>query len=210
MTRADTNRRHILGTALAELLHEPDASMDQIARAAGVVRRTVYGHFPTRDALISTLVDEAVDAVIEAHARGREGATEPGRALAGAVAAVWETADRYRLLVGLAQRSVSMEGIRRRLEPVREQCLRLIQWGLDEGEFATPVPAAALAYVHEQQLFGMMEAVNDDAIPAAEAGRAAATTALLSVGVTTARAEDIIRELRLDRPADRGGAGFTA
>jgi len=45
-SRADVNRRRILDVALAELLRDPDASMDQIARAAGVVRRTVYGHFP--------------------------------------------------------------------------------------------------------------------------------------------------------------------
>ena len=66
-SRADANRRRILDVALAELLRDPDASMDQIARAAGVVRRTVYGHFPNRDALIGTLVDGAVEAVAAAH-----------------------------------------------------------------------------------------------------------------------------------------------
>ncbi len=45
-SRADANRRRILDVALAELLRDPDASMDQIARAAAVVRRTVYGPFP--------------------------------------------------------------------------------------------------------------------------------------------------------------------
>ncbi|MFD5760510.1 TetR family transcriptional regulator, partial [Streptomyces sp. NPDC127044] len=48
-SRADANRRRILDVALAELLRDPDASMDQIARAAGVVRRTVYGHCRSRE-----------------------------------------------------------------------------------------------------------------------------------------------------------------
>ncbi len=33
-SRADANRRRILDVALAELLRDPDVSMDQIARAA--------------------------------------------------------------------------------------------------------------------------------------------------------------------------------
>lgn len=71
--RADTNRRRILDVALAELLRDPDASMDQIARAAGVVRRTVYGHFPSREALVAALVDDAVLAVEAAQSEGAPG-----------------------------------------------------------------------------------------------------------------------------------------
>lgn len=115
--RAEANRRHILDVALTELLRDPDASMDQIARAAGVVRRTVYGHFPSREALIGTLVDGAVEAVAAAHAAGREGAEDLAQAVAGSVLAVWEVADRYRILVALAQRSVTVQGIRERLAP---------------------------------------------------------------------------------------------
>ena len=118
-SRADVNRRRILDVALAELLRDPDASMDQIARAAGVVRRTVYGHFPSREALVGTLTDEAVAAVAAAHAAGREGVADPAESLARSTLAVWEIADRYRLLVALAQRSVTMQGIRERLTPVR-------------------------------------------------------------------------------------------
>lgn len=91
-SRADANRRRILDVALAELLRDPDASMDQIARAAGVVRRTVYGHFPSREALISTLVDEAVEALSAAHAAGREDVRDPAEAVARSVLAVWASA----------------------------------------------------------------------------------------------------------------------
>src|SRR5690349_2057557 len=104
-SRADANRRRILDVALAELLRDPDASMDQIARAAGVVRRTVYGHFPSREALIGTLVDGAVESLAAAHAAGRAGVDDPAEAVARSVLAVWEIADRYRLLVALAQRT---------------------------------------------------------------------------------------------------------
>ncbi|WP_190218514.1 TetR/AcrR family transcriptional regulator [Streptomyces griseosporeus] len=194
-TRADANRRRILDVALAELLRDPDASMDQIARAAGVVRRTVYGHFPSREALISTLVDEAVQALAAAHAAGREGVEDPAESVARSVLRVWEIADRYRLLVALAQRTVTMQGIRERLAPVRENSVRVLQRGLDEGVFTSPLPAPALAYVHEQVLFGLMEAVNDGLLDTREAGRSAAVTVLTAAGVPASKATALVAEL---------------
>ncbi|MFK4099008.1 TetR/AcrR family transcriptional regulator [Streptomyces sp. NPDC019531] len=194
-SRADANRRRILDVALTELLHDPDASMDQIARAAGVVRRTVYGHFPNREALIGTLVDGAVEAVAAAHAAGREGAEDLAQAVAGSVLAVWEVADRYRILVALAQRSVTVQGIRERLAPVRAACTELLQRGLDEGVFVSPLPAPALAYVHEQMLFAVMEAVNDGLLAAEEAGRAAAVTTLTAAGVPASLATALVAKL---------------
>ncbi|GGZ77000.1 TetR/AcrR family transcriptional regulator [Streptomyces echinoruber] len=194
-SRAGTNRRRILDVALAELLRDPDASMDQIARAAGVVRRTVYGHFPSREALVSTLVDDALEAVAAAHAEAREGVADPAEAVARSVLKVWEIADRYRLLVALAQRTVTMQGIRERLAPVRADAERLLQRGLDEGVFTSPLPAPALAYVHEQLLFALMEAVNDGLLAPREAGRSAAVTLLTASGVPAAPAAELVARL---------------
>lgn len=200
-SRADANRRHILDTALSELLRDPDASMDQIARAAGVVRRTVYGHFPSREALISTLVDGAVEALSEADGvwsgteEGDPAGSDPAEAFARSVLAVWEVADRYRLLVALAQRTVTVQGIRDRLAPLRAHKVRLLQRGLDEGVFTSPLPAPALAYVHEQMLFAVLEAVNDGLADAAEAGPAATVTVLMSAGVSAGRAAELVGRL---------------
>lgn len=193
--RAEANRRHILDVALTKLLRDPDASMDQIARAAGVVRRTVYGHFPSREALIGTLVDGAVEAVATAHAAGREGAADLAQAVAGSVLAVWEVADRYRILVALAQRSVTVQGIRERLAPVRDACTELLQRGLDTGVFVSPLPAPALAYVHEQMMFAVMEAVNDGLLDAEEAGRSTAVTVLTAAGVPASLATALVAKL---------------
>lgn len=194
-SRADVNRRRILDVALAELLRDPDASMDQIARAAGVVRRTVYGHFQNREALVGALVDEAVETVAAAHAAGREGVADPAESLARSTLAVWEIADRYRLLVALAQRSVTMRGIRDRLTPVREACVEILRRGLDQGVFESPLPPGALAYVHEQSLFALMEAVNDGLLAAEEAGRSAAVTMLTAAGVPASRATELVAKL---------------
>ncbi|WP_251094992.1 TetR/AcrR family transcriptional regulator [Streptomyces sp. Caat 7-52] len=194
-SRADANRRRILDVALAELLRDPDASMDQIARAAGVVRRTVYGHFPSREALISTLVDGAVEALAGADARARAGVGDPAEAVARSVLALWPVADRYRLLIALAQRTVTVQGIRERLAPLRENKVRLLQRGLDEGVFSSPLPAPALAYVHEQMLFAVMEAVNDGLVAAQEAGGSATVAVLTAAGVPASRATELVAEV---------------
>ncbi|MEU6216891.1 TetR/AcrR family transcriptional regulator [Streptomyces sp. NPDC047022] len=194
-SRADANRRRILEVALGELLRDPDASMDQIARAAGVVRRTVYGHFPSREALISILVDGAVEAVAAAQATGMEHTSDPAEAVARSSLAVWEIADRYRILVALAQRSVTVQGIRERLTPVREACAEVLARGLEQGVFESPLPPRALAYVHEQMLFALMEAVNDGLLEAREAGRSAAVALLTTAGVPASRATELVSGL---------------
>ncbi|MFI6336723.1 TetR/AcrR family transcriptional regulator [Streptomyces sp. NPDC050535] len=195
LSRADVNRRRILDVALGELLRDPDASMDQIARAAGVVRRTVYGHFPSREALICTLFDGAVDAVRAVHSASREGVEDPAESLARSTLAVWEIADRYRLLIALAQRDVTPRGIRDRLTPVREACAEVLRHGLEQGVFASPLPAPVLAHVHEHMLFALMEAVNDGLLAAEEAGRSAAVTMLTAAGVPASRATELVAGL---------------
>ncbi|MGW1804670.1 TetR/AcrR family transcriptional regulator [Streptomyces sp. NPDC002078] len=203
-SRADANRRRILDVALAELLRDPDASMDQIARAAGVVRRTVYGHFPSREVLISTLVDGAVAALADADARARDAVADPAESVARSVLAIGEIADRYRLLIALAQRTVTVQGIRERLAPLREGKVRLLQQGLDQGVFSSPLPAPALAYVHEQVIMAVMEAVNDGLLTAQEAGRSATVTVLTAAGVPASTATELVAKVSEEREKPGG------
>ena len=61
--------------------------MAEIARRAGVVRATIYAHFPTREALLDAVMEHAVGQVARGNAasragprraRGSAGASAPG------------------------------------------------------------------------------------------------------------------------------------
>lgn len=52
---AASNREALLDAARAILNRDPEASLDTIAAAAGLTRRAVYGHFPSRNTLLAEL-----------------------------------------------------------------------------------------------------------------------------------------------------------
>ena len=66
--RADAERSisSIINGALEALASDPDASMAEIARRAGVVRATIYMHFPTREALLDAVMEHATGLVADA------------------------------------------------------------------------------------------------------------------------------------------------
>src|SRR6478735_7168318 len=112
-------RNRILDVALDVMGQNPDASMGDIASAAGVVRRTVYGHFPTRADPVRTLAQRAateVEAVL-ADIDSPEGS--PETVWVDFIARVWPLARRYRVLVALRRGEYGAE-IHAMLGPVDE------------------------------------------------------------------------------------------
>jgi AcrR family transcriptional regulator len=81
--RADARRNHDLIVKVAQqevAAHGAAASLEQIARVAGVGSATVRRHFPTRQALLEAVSHERVEALAE-RARELREATDPRRAL---------------------------------------------------------------------------------------------------------------------------------
>ena len=83
--RADAQRNieRLLDAARARFAKEgPDASLDDIARDAGVGSGTLYRHFPTRVALLEAVYRDEVARLCAEGDRLLESDTEPGEALA--------------------------------------------------------------------------------------------------------------------------------
>jgi AcrR family transcriptional regulator len=177
-------RDRILGVALDVLGENPDAGMGDIASAAGVVRRTVYGHFPSRLDLVRTLTERAVTEMTAVLTEVIASNPEADAAWAGFVARLWPVAHRYRVLLAL-RRGEYGEAIHGLLGPVDELLAGLVQRGQDSGVFAQHLPAGILSQVAYGVVFTIAGSqLSDGALGV----RAATITSLLMLGVPQPRA----------------------
>ena len=104
--RADAQRSiaRILDAAIDALASDPEASMAAIARRAGVVRATIYVHFPTREALIAAITERGLAEVSAAIESAEPARGEPADALARVIAAAWGALGRFHALVEINTR----------------------------------------------------------------------------------------------------------
>ncbi|MEV0898282.1 helix-turn-helix domain-containing protein [Actinoplanes sp. NPDC049802] len=194
---AEENRDRILRAARTLLARQPAASMDDLAQAAGVVRRTVYAHFPNRDALLAGLADRCAADLLDALARTDRDVLEPEVALADYALTVWAAGEQYRLLISLAESDLGMAGLRDLLRPVSEQGYRLLARGREQGRFATHLPLPVLSQVLQAMTLAMMRAVNDGVW--ADDGTRSAAGLLVAAGLAPRAAEEAIRRARESR-----------
>jgi AcrR family transcriptional regulator len=177
-------RDRILDVALDVLGDNPDAAMGDIASAAGVVRRTVYGHFPSRLDLIRALTERAVTEITAVLTDVSSSDAEADAKWAEFIARVWPVTHRYRVLLAL-RRGEYGEAIHGLLGPVDDLLAMLVKQGQDSDVFAQHLPAGTLSQV----AYGAVFAIADTARPDGTLGAQAATiTSLLTLGVPQTRA----------------------
>jgi AcrR family transcriptional regulator len=126
--------------------------MAEIARRAGVVRATIYVHFPTREQLIGAVTDRAIAEVTEALAAAEPERGEPAEALRRVLRVTWRELDRLHALVQV-NATLSREEFHRRHLPFLERIAPLLERGRASGVFRADLPvswhlAMLLAVVH--------------------------------------------------------------
>ncbi|NUU22967.1 MAG: TetR/AcrR family transcriptional regulator [Streptomycetaceae bacterium] len=144
--RSDARRSidAILNGARLVLGERPDASMEEIAAAAGVTRQTVYAHFPSRDALVTALVEAASAEYTALLDDAGLDTAPPADALARFLGAGWRFLDRYPVLLNAAAAGLP----RPQDDPhdvVPPRLARLIRRGQRAGDFDRALPADWLA-----------------------------------------------------------------
>ena len=147
--RADAERSitAITNAAVEALASDPDASMAAIARRAGVVRATIYMHFPTRESLLDAVMEEATGRVAEAIRNAEPGRGEPKEAFERVILATWRQLSEFHSILQINMRRLSAQELRRRHLPVTTQFIPLLERGQQQGVFRADVSATWLIAV---------------------------------------------------------------
>jgi AcrR family transcriptional regulator len=152
--RADAERSiaRIQDAAIDALTSDPDASMAEIARRAGVVRATIYVHFPTREDLIRAITKAAIADVTDVISAAEPARGDAPDAMRRVIAAAWRALGRFHALVAVNAQRPDDE-LRALHVPVLALLEPLIKRGQRGGSFRADVPAAwhlsmILALIH--------------------------------------------------------------
>ncbi len=147
-SHAQANRAGILDAARNLLAADPHASIDAIARSAGLTRRTLYGHFADREALLSELI---VTGAERFNALAASVTDDDARlALARLAALLWHEAAHVQLTAALALDENHVAQTARALAPLRDPVALLVQRGQEDGSFRTDIAAPRLARLIEE------------------------------------------------------------
>jgi AcrR family transcriptional regulator len=168
--RADARRNveRILDAAVEELARDTEASMAAVARRAGLVRATLYAHFPTREELIRAVTDRAIGEASERIRAAGPGEGEPTEALARVLATAWRTLGRYHALVAINTR-LDPSRLRALHEPVLGELRPLFERGQASGAFNPGVPVEWLLTVVLELVHAASREVRTGRLPEQEA-----------------------------------------
>jgi TetR/AcrR family transcriptional repressor of mexCD-oprJ operon len=150
---AEQNTARILDAAVACLSRSTTASVGEIAQAAGVGRVTVYGHFPSREALIEATLARLLkqgDAVLaELDLSG-----DPREALRTLIESSWRLIADAGAVLEAAQSALPPGRIRELHADPAHRVEELIRRGQAEGAFRADLPPSWLASVLHHILKG--------------------------------------------------------
>jgi len=168
---ADRSVAAILEAAVTLMAASPDASMTDIARAAGVGRVTLYGHFDSRDRLRTAAIDHVVDQVQEAFDALHLDLLPPAQALEQILRHGWRVIERHRAFFVGVMHQPEHEAMHRH-QAILHQIEQIIARGQNEGVFRADLPrpwlvAACIGLVHAAVMYADTGQIPpDDAVDA--------------------------------------------
>lgn len=184
--RADArrNRAAILAAAIQCLGRNPEASVGEIARAAGVGRVTLYGHFATRadlvDAAFAQAIKEGETALAAVDLHG-----DAELAMVRLIETSWRLVERSRTLLMAAQSTLPPGRIRSLHARPMERMHGLVTRGQRDGVFRTDLPASWLVGTVHSVLHGAAEEINEGRLDPDDATRFITATVVAVLSATS-------------------------
>jgi len=163
---AAENREALIAAAKTVLNRDPSASLETIAAAAGLSRRSVYGHFANRDDLLLELVTSGAKRVADA----LEGLTHPDPVVRLALIAsrLWREVEAVRVMAVVAVRGPLAAHTTSALAPVRRGVREAIADGRAAGSMRQDLPVALLARLVEDTALSVLEESTQNPLPSRE------------------------------------------
>jgi TetR/AcrR family transcriptional repressor of mexCD-oprJ operon len=176
--RADAQRNitAILDAGVACLSRNPQANTAEIARAAGVGRVTLYGHFPSREALVDAVVAHAIARANEALDTVDLTTGTAPQALARLAGSSWQILSEHRHLMQAGQQHLGPARMRAHHGGPMARVGELVARGQKAGDIRTDLPRAWLVTTYYALLHAAAEEVNAGHLDPAQAGDVVATT----------------------------------
>ncbi|GHJ53086.1 hypothetical protein Nm8I071_23930 [Nonomuraea sp. TT08I-71] len=180
--RADARKNiaAIIDAATACLARDPDVSVNDIAKAAGVGRVTLYGHFESRAALVALVVERAMQQTEEA-LRALDLGGDPRAALASLIEASWGLTQRYGALIIAAEHTMPPDQMREAHRKPIDRWQRLLRRGRRQGCFRNDMPLDWQVTVIQSVIHGASSAVHRGEITADQAPELIRTTILAAL-----------------------------
>jgi TetR/AcrR family transcriptional regulator, mexCD-oprJ operon repressor len=180
--RADAlrNIEAIVDAATRTLSVNPDASVNEIAKAAKVGRVTLYGHFDSRATLVREVADRAIAHTEEALAQ-LDFDGDPREALGRLLEATWHLTHRFGAIVVAASQVLPPEQLRRAHDVPALRVRRLLERGRATGEFRDDAPTEWQISVIQAILHGASAAVHRQEITIDEAPTLVRETVLAAI-----------------------------
>jgi AcrR family transcriptional regulator len=199
---ATQNRARILKAAAAALNQDIEASLTAIADEAELTRRAIYGHFATRDELVTAVLLQGAERV----GASLNSITHPDARVEIALygSTLWAEVAHVRVMAQLAVRGPHREQVGAALGPARARLHDTVVRGVAAGVLREDITPATLARLIEGAALAVLDAANRTRISRARRHELVMLAALSTAGMGWREADQLIAstpELAFSREA---------
>ena len=188
---AAANREALMAAAVRLLNLDPAVPLEAVAAEAGLSRRSVYGHFATRDDLVREVTLRGAARIGAAAVPAPS--DDPVVQLAELGARLWSEVEHVRVMAQLTVRGPLMHEVGAALAPLREFLLETVRRGVAEGRMRDDVPVETLAHLVEGSALAVLDEATVRDLDRAEGHRLVMLAVLGMVGLGWREAGELIR-----------------
>nr|WP_236609587.1 TetR/AcrR family transcriptional regulator [Leifsonia xyli] len=178
---ATANREAILVAAAAAFTEDIDASLETIAARAGLSRRAIYGHFATRDELLTAVFTRGAARLAALLGPVSHPDARVEIALYGAT--LWAGVEHIRVSAALAVRGPHRAEVVTALDPARERLRTTVQRGMAAGAIRADLDRETVTRLIENAAVSVLDEATRTGLSDADGHRLVMLAGLSAAGM---------------------------